>query len=80
MVKSVVSVPMKLDLARFAQDVIDASVEAGVTYREVDEMLGVQVAYSITGNNPDYLPTMRNYLAVCNLLDLDPRKYFVLGL
>lgn len=73
------SIPMVFDSVSLATDVKAACVELGLSYSDVDRLAGYG-----TGNTSALIqgkrsnPEMATFLACCNALDLDPRKYFVL--
>jgi len=71
-------IPMAFDREQFAHDLREFRSNNGLTQAQGDELLGVTCfqTYEYTGH--DLLPTMRNFLSLCNMLDADPRKYFVL--
>lgn len=53
--------------------------QSGLTMLEVDALLGTRVIGNMmSATAEDYMPTLRNYLSLCNLFDLDPRTYLVL--
>jgi hypothetical protein len=55
----------------------------GETLTAAQELSGLSPSAFLTYINPQYRgayenPGMKNFLAVCNLLDLDPREFFCL--
>lgn len=79
--KLIVSMPMEFNRKLFAQDCRTMMAFAGVTQYEVDALVGSQVIASVLSEaKADYMPTLRNFVALCNVLDLDPRRYFTLQL
>lgn len=57
----------------FRQDVIDAARKAGMKRYEIDALCGLSFTSSMTRN--DWMPTLRNYFAICEQLDLNPNDY-----
>lgn len=57
----------------FRQDVIAAAKEAGMKRYEIDALCGLSFTSSMTRDG--WMPTMRNYLAICEALDLNPNDY-----
>ena len=57
----------------FAADVRAAARKADMKLYEIDALCGV--AFCASTNRPDYMPTMRNYLHICAMLDLNPNDY-----
>lgn len=79
MTKTIVSIPVTFNRELLAKDCRTMMKYASVTQSEVDEMIGSQVIASVLSEKrSDYMPTLRNFLALCNVLDLDPRRYFTL--
>lgn len=79
MATKTIAIPMKFDKELFARDCQTMMDYAGLTTYDVDALIGVAIIRNVTCRvNPDYMPTLRNYVALCNALDLDPRKYLVL--
>lgn len=76
-----VNIPMIFMRDLLAQDVRTVMNHAKVSQYEVDALIGSQVVGSLLApSKPDYMPTMRNYIKLCNVLDLDARKYFALDI
>lgn len=71
------SVQFEFDREGLARDMREARRETGLTAGEMDELVGKEVWYN-TQSNEDYIPTVRTLLAICNMIDTDPRLYFVL--
>lgn len=62
---------------KLAADLRRAQEEYGLTNDDVDGMVGVHVTTSLYNKSkPNYMPTVRNLLAICNLFDLNPQQYF----
>jgi len=73
------SFPMQFDRQKWARDVKAARLDAGVTLDDVAAMTGV--ARTTLGNyetSGDF-PLMSNFVLVCNVLDLQPQRYFSLA-
>lgn len=78
--KVIVSMPVEFDLERLRKDCRTMMTYCELTHRDVDEMVGSQVMNSVMSETKrDYMPTLRNFLTLCNVLDLDPRRYFRLA-
>jgi hypothetical protein len=75
--KKMISVPMTLNRDLLRKDVRTVMTHLNLTTREVDVLMGVQVVGNLlSDSHDDYMPTLRNYINLCNQLDLDPRRYF----
>ena len=75
------SVPMRFHHIQFATAIRGACLEFRFSLSEIDALAGVgsgAAARFASHENPN--PKMQTYLAICNALDLDPRKYFGLAL
>lgn len=57
----------------FAADVTATAKRVGLKMYEVEALCGVSFAGSMMRD--DWLPTMRNYLHICYMLELNPRDY-----
>ena len=87
MTTQIKSVAMLFNPYSFARAVNYARENAGVTWAELDELVGKSVSPQLRATMPNntkytstpYHPTMRTYQAICNVLDLDPRAYFFLS-
>ena len=68
----------EFDRKLFAQDLKEFTYRRGTRIREINEDIGVAnfMTYMYPDNSP--LPTMRSFLLICNLMDADPRKYFLI--
>lgn len=80
----VISVPQEFRQKEWAKDIMDAIRE---NHNWVQDMMDIDLQFEDdTGmqvlpnarSNRQYLPTMRNYLKICNFYDLDARKYIKL--
>lgn len=75
-----VAIPMQFTPYLFAEHVRAACRELDLQYAEVDEIGGLAngtISRYASGANGN--PKMSTFLGICNALDLDPRKYFVLS-
>lgn len=57
----------------FSNDVRAAAAAAGFKSFEIEAMIGISFMGSLS--NEDWMPTLRNYLQICIMLDLNPRDY-----
>lgn len=78
------SIPMTLNVVKLREDVVRALRQAGYTIMNRNQassilcdLLESQSPHGLMYDD-SWLPTMRNFLALVNLLDLDPRDYFML--
>lgn len=64
----------------FATDITACRAELGYTQREVARSLETctEAALGSYENALEDNPKLQNFLAICNLYDLDPRNYFEL--
>jgi len=60
----------------FASDVRTWCDQLEATVSELMDELGLSHAYLSSFSKKESMPTMRNFLTVCNFCDLDPRDYF----
>jgi len=78
--KKIIAVPMEFDGDLLRRDVRTMLQHCNLTRRDVDNLMGVQVVDNLlNGRRRDYMPTLRNFILLCNVLDLDPRRYFKLA-
>lgn len=71
------SIPMDFQYIQLGTDIRAAMVELNLTAQDVATLCGYSdtlVSSLASHNNPN--PHINTFLAVCNALDLDPRKYF----
>jgi hypothetical protein len=65
---------------RFGNDILACRLELGITGRETQSLIGTMHETLVfkyeAGKEPN--PKMENFLALCNVYDLDPRDYFEL--
>lgn len=66
------------DLDMLSDDVRACMTSAGLSIDDVDRAIGRQVTYSVISRREGYTPLLGNFLALCNLLDLDLRRYFTI--
>lgn len=67
----------KFNEREFAVDVLTARLDAGLTQREVDVLIGREgTCANVEGPRKNYEPYISTLLLLCNLFDLDPRKYW----
>lgn len=71
-------VDFEFDKDLLADDMRDYYNKSGMTIRQLDEMIGVDLFNTYMYPCSAQLPTTRNLIIIANLLDVDPRKYFVL--
>lgn len=71
-------IPMTFDKEEFAADLLDFRNKNRLTQKQADEMMGVVFFQTYEYTLNDQYPTVRNFMTACNLMDKDPRKYFVL--
>lgn len=80
MVNKVRSIKMVFNHVRFGNDMLSRRAELGMIGDEVAELSGDMhstIVYKYeNGQEPN--PKMENFLAFCNVFDLDPRDYFEL--
>lgn len=77
----IVAIPMKYNGDLLRRDVKTMMTHCGLTVHDVDAMMQVQVVRSVLNSaKTDYMPTLRNFVLLCNTLDLNPRRYFELDL
>jgi len=80
MVTKVRSVAMVFNHVRFGNDICARRLELGMTGAEVAKLAGNMhstLVYKYENGVEDN-PKMENFLAFCNVFDLDPRDYFEL--
>jgi len=80
MVNRVRSVPMRFRAANFGITCLAHRLELKMSQDAVASLIGVtgsMISDYERGNEDN--PKMKNFLALCNLYDLDPRDYFELG-
>jgi len=79
MVNRTKSVPMRFRAANFGITIFAMRRELGLTQIAVGNLIGLSetlVCEYEQGKQDN--PKMKNFLALCNLYDLDPRDYFEL--
>lgn len=79
MVNKIKSIPMIFRHNEFGSDCLAARTEIGMTCEDVAKHINIHsstVAKYERGCEEN--PKMNNFLDLCNLYDLDPRKYFEL--
>lgn len=79
MVNRTRSVPMVINVIRLGNDCLTRRLELGMTGHECAKLLPFDKTTLFTyerGEEPNMKVT--NFLALCNLYDLDPREYFEL--
>lgn len=77
MTRKISSVPMVLNIRDFVDDVEQARKDSGIEYGEIAVLTGYHGWYRIVKGEYDNM-RVSSFLVMCNLFDLDPRKYFVL--
>lgn len=80
MVTRIRSVPMIFNHVRFGNDMLTRRIELKMTGAEVAELAGNMHATLVYKyeRGLEKNPQMVNFLAFCNVFDLDPREYFEL--
>ena len=68
----------EFDRKVFAEDLKEFKSHSGLTSNELDEMTGVVLFMTYLYTDHGKLPTMRNFLLLCNLMNTDPRKYLIM--
>lgn len=79
MVNRTRSVPMIFNAVRFGNDCLARRIEVGLSGEELEKLLTFDktTLYKYErGAEPN--PKIGNFLALCNVYDLDPREYFEL--
>jgi len=79
MVNRVKSVPMRFRASNFGITILAHRLELGMSQEAIGKLVNVSgscVCDYEQGNEDN--PKMKNFLAFCNLFDLDPRDYFEL--
>lgn len=80
MVNKTRSVRMIFNNVRFGNDILTRRLEIGFTGEQIARLAGEMHATLVfkyeAGKEPN--PKMVNFLALCNVYDLDPREYFEL--
>lgn len=79
MVNRIKSVPMAFRHVEFGRDITACRAELKLTQSQVGELVNLAnscISDYETGTEPN--PKIQNFLAICNLFDLDPRSYFEL--
>lgn len=74
-----ISIPFIFDLDTFATDIIGTCMELKITFGQADELCGIgggACGKFARREKPNF--ELDTFLAVCNGLDLNPTKYFVL--
>jgi len=74
-----IDVPWGFDKFGFHEDVKGFCEKNDLSQREAFEMIGLSPSFS-QPNSGGEGPTVANLLMVCNFMDLDPRKYFIVQL
>jgi len=80
MVTKVRSVAMIFNHVRFGNDILACRLELGLKGDTIAALTGCMHAtlvYKYEGGKEEN-PKMENFLALCNVFDLDPREYFEL--
>lgn len=80
MVNRTKSIPMLFRHANFGITILAHRTELGLSQDAVGALVGV--TGSMVGDyerGKEDNPKMKNFLALCNLFDLDPREFFELG-
>ena len=77
MTRKISSVPMVLNIREFVDDVEQARKDAELEHRDIAILTGYHGWFRIVKAEYDNM-RVDSFLKVCNLFDLDPRKYFVL--
>jgi len=80
MVTKIRSVPMIFNHVRFGNDMLTRRIELGMTGAEVAKLAGNMHPTLVFKyeNGAEDNPKVENFLAFCNVFDLDPRDYFEL--
>jgi transcriptional regulator with XRE-family HTH domain len=79
MTKRIRSVPMVFNRARFGNDILAMRWELGLSQRAVGEMCELEGSLLSRYERGDETNMkMQNFLAICNVYDIDPREYFEL--
>ena len=66
------------DRKLFAEDLKRFTYRSSLRIREINELIGVSNFMTYMYPDNSALPSMRDYIILCNLMDEDPKKYFVM--
>jgi len=73
---NIVDMPWNFDHERFYKNLKSWCEDNDTTHTELSESIGLNASYVSHMKKANAYPTMRNFLSLCYLCDLDPRDYF----
>lgn len=72
----IIELPWDFDSQKFYTDVMTWCNDNDTLQQEIGPVIGLDKSYVSQFKQKGRYPTMRNFLSVCYLCDLDPRDYF----
>jgi len=79
MTNTTLSIPLVLDVYQLATDIRSTLLDLRLTNEEAAELAGISAStVKALANAAQENPHVGTLLGICNALDLDARKYFVL--